>query len=190
MKVVTKEMIDSQKVTETGWSQGQIRIACHINGDKKELGAVERMIGVKADDYQWKRFKVAGQNARNKIHPKNKGKSLEAILKPKKKPSKNAKNQGRKKAKRKSLRKATNDAFFSSREWRELRYRVIEKYGARCMACGRNPKDHGIVIHCDHIKPRLKYPKLELVFENLQLLCEDCNLGKSYKFETDWRPKV
>jgi len=46
---------------------------------------------------------------------------------------------------------------------------------------------HGIVIHVDHIKPRSRYPELSLEIENLQVLCEDCNMGKSNVFETDWR---
>ena len=77
--------------------------------------------------------------------------------------------------------------FFKSREWRELRYKVLAKYGSICMSCGRSPKVHGIIIHVDHIKPRIKYPKLELDEDNLQILCEDCNQGKSYIDETDWR---
>jgi len=98
------------------------------------------------------------------------------------------------KRKRKAERKrrrilAQKEDFFISPEWRRLRYRVIQKFGAKCMACGRTPKEHGIVIHCDHIKPRSKYPHLALVFENLQLLCQDCNLGKSNIDETDWRPE-
>ena len=76
--------------------------------------------------------------------------------------------------------------FYLSREWRSLRYRVLTKYGGRCMVCGRTAKD-GIVIHVDHIKPRSKFPHLELVEDNLQILCEDDNLGKSNRDQTDWR---
>lgn len=98
------------------------------------------------------------------------------------------------KKKRKAERKrkrilAKSDGFYLSEEWRRLRYRVIAKYEAKCMACGMSPKKHGIVIHCDHIKPRSKHPHLALVFENLQLLCADCNMGKSNIDETDWRPE-
>ena len=56
----------------------------------------------------------------------------------------------------------TSKFFFASREWRELRFRVLERYGYACMCCGRNRKDHGVVLHVDHIKPRSKYPELEL----------------------------
>jgi 5-methylcytosine-specific restriction endonuclease McrA len=57
------------------------------------------------------------------------------------------------------------------------------------MLCGRSKRKHGVVIHVDHIKPKSKYPELALEYNNLQLLCEDCNLGKSNKYETDYRPE-
>jgi 5-methylcytosine-specific restriction endonuclease McrA len=75
--------------------------------------------------------------------------------------------------------------FYESREWRELRYTVIKRHGRKCQACGAIDKR----IHVDHIKPRSKYPDLALEESNLQILCEDCNMGKSNKDETDWRPK-
>ena len=86
------------------------------------------------------------------------------------------------------LRKQTNLDFYQSKKWRSLRYRVLKKYNGCCMLCGESHKKHGIVLHVDHIKPRSKYPKLELSFENMQLLCEACNLGKSNTDDTDWRP--
>lgn len=100
------------------------------------------------------------------------------------------KKKRRNKAKRVRVTKGSNDAFYTSKEWRELRIRVLEKYECKCMMCGRSPKAHKVIIHCDHIKPRSRYPQLSLTFDNLQLLCEDCNLGKSNKYETDWRPEL
>lgn len=91
--------------------------------------------------------------------------------------------------KKKKVKNKVN-GFYQSREWRELRVRVIEWHEGKCAMCGRTHKEHGVVIHIDHIKPRSKYPELELRFDNLQILCEDCNLGKSNKYETDWRPKI
>ena len=76
--------------------------------------------------------------------------------------------------------------FYKSREWRELRYQFIVTQDGRCACCGRCSKQ-GIVLHVDHIYPRSKYWKLALNEDNLQLLCEDCNLGKSNKDTTDWR---
>ena len=89
--------------------------------------------------------------------------------------------------KRKIKKKSTPTNFFNSRAWKELRYKVLAKYGSTCMSCGRNPKIHNISIQVDHIKPRIKYPNLELDEDNLQVLCADCNQGKSYTDETDWR---
>jgi len=70
--------------------------------------------------------------------------------------------------------------FYETREWRSLRFDVIKESDGKCKLCGRS-RDDGVIMHVDHIKPRSKFPALELVFSNLQLLCEDCNLGKSNK---------
>jgi 5-methylcytosine-specific restriction endonuclease McrA len=76
--------------------------------------------------------------------------------------------------------------FYSTRPWLELRYAVLKKYGAKCMCCGATRAD-GVQIHVDHIKPRVKFPELELDINNLQVLCSECNIGKSYKDDSDWR---
>lgn len=78
-------------------------------------------------------------------------------------------------------------AFYKTEAWRRLRFRALELYGCKCGACGRKPPE--VVLHVDHIKPRSKYPKLELDITNLQILCEDCNVGKSNLSETDFRQK-
>lgn len=83
----------------------------------------------------------------------------------------------------------TERGFYSSRNWLELRYKVLKKYGAKCMCCGATRAD-GAQIHVDHIKPRIKFPALELEESNLQVLCSNCNIGKSYKDDTDWRTDV
>lgn len=75
----------------------------------------------------------------------------------------------------------SSDVFYSTREWRELRVKVLNEQGFKCIWCNRTPKDHGIVLHVDHIKPKSKYPELALDKSNLQVLCEDCNKGKSNK---------
>lgn len=77
-------------------------------------------------------------------------------------------------------------AFYESREWRELRYQIIKKYGRKCQACYAV----NVRIHVDHIKPISLFPELKLDQDNLQILCADCNLGKSNKDCTDWRPKL
>ena len=76
--------------------------------------------------------------------------------------------------------------FYQSSEWRDVRYKALVKHGNRCCCCGASPK-RGAVIHVDHIKPRSIYPEYALNLDNLQVLCEQCNLAKSNTDETDWR---
>ena len=59
--------------------------------------------------------------------------------------------------------------------WR-LRAMVLMKDGAKCKLCGATPQD-GAKLHVDHIIPWANGG--ETVFENLQILCERCNIGKS-----------
>ena len=75
--------------------------------------------------------------------------------------------------------------FYDSREWLDIRYRVLVKYGRECMCCGKTKG----VMNVDHIKPRSLYPELALEFDNLQVLCPDCNTGKSNKYFDDLRNK-
>lgn len=77
-------------------------------------------------------------------------------------------------------------SFYESREWRHVRYQALVRSDGRCQCCGASSKD-GATLHVDHIKPRSKYRRLELELSNLQVLCADCNLGKSNVDETDWR---
>ena len=81
--------------------------------------------------------------------------------------------------------KTTKDNFYKSREWLELRYRVLRKSSAKCMLCGASSRER--ILHVDHIKPISKFPELILDENNLQVLCDQCNLGKSNKFYDDWR---
>lgn len=74
-------------------------------------------------------------------------------------------------------------AFYNTREWREVRYKVMTKYGKVCQCCGQTKG----YLHVDHIKPRSLFPDLELDINNLQVLCEACNIGKTNRDTTDWR---
>lgn len=80
-------------------------------------------------------------------------------------------------------RKNLKSKFYLSREWRELRYSVLERRGNSCECCRRND----LPIHVDHIQPRSLRPDLELDESNLQILCVDCNIGKGNRYSTDWR---
>lgn len=77
--------------------------------------------------------------------------------------------------------------FYTSDAWYSLRYLTLKHYGPKCMACGATRAD-GTDINVDHIKPTSRYPELALDADNLQVLCSTCNLGKSNRDETDWRP--
>lgn len=76
--------------------------------------------------------------------------------------------------------------FRNSKAWRELRYKILKKYDGKCNACGQSEKD-GVILHVDHIKPVSKFWELRFDENNLQILCEDCNLGKGAWDESDWR---
>jgi len=59
-----------------------------------------------------------------------------------------------------------------------LRFRVLQRDRFTCLACGRSPATlPGLVLHVDHIVPWSRGG--ETIIENLQTLCEPCNLGKS-----------
>jgi len=58
-----------------------------------------------------------------------------------------------------------------------LRFKLFMRDRFRCLACGRSPATHlGIVLHADHILAVANGGKT--ILENLQTLCQDCNLGK------------
>lgn len=58
-----------------------------------------------------------------------------------------------------------------------LRFRVLQRDNFTCRSCGRSPATIlGLVLHIDHIVPWCE--RGETLFENLQTLCEPCNLGK------------
>lgn len=85
-----------------------------------------------------------------------------------------------------------SDDFLRSREWAYVRMQAIEKFKRRgqlychcCMAVAAPGKP----LHVDHIKPRKFFPSLALDIENLEMLCDICNLGKANQFMTDWRPR-
>jgi len=79
-----------------------------------------------------------------------------------------------------------NDGFYESKEWRQVRYAALKACGAKCLCCGASAAD-GARLHVDHIKPRYTHTHLSLELSNLQVLCEDCNLGKGAWDDTDWR---
>ncbi|WP_425289641.1 HNH endonuclease [Shewanella algae] len=55
---------------------------------------------------------------------------------------------------------------------------MLQTHEHKCVECNRTKAEHNIVLHVDHILPRSKYPHKALDINNMQILCEDCNLGK------------
>jgi hypothetical protein len=62
---------------------------------------------------------------------------------------------------------------------------VLSRDNWTCCSCGRSTKKHGVVLHVDHIVPRSKGGTDDI--ENLQTLCQKCNIGKSNRDDTDLR---
>jgi hypothetical protein len=60
--------------------------------------------------------------------------------------------------------------------WR-LRFLVLRRDNFSCRACGASPAKTPVVsLHVDHIRPWSEGG--ETVFQNLQTLCETCNIGR------------
>jgi 5-methylcytosine-specific restriction endonuclease McrA len=82
--------------------------------------------------------------------------------------------------------------FYKSWDWRTLRMKVIKRFGRRCMCCGSTPDDTAVSgakvrLVVDHVKPLANFWQLRLVPSNLQILCDECNMGKGAWDETDHR---
>ena len=59
----------------------------------------------------------------------------------------------------------------------KTRLKILKKDNYRCVKCGRSPATHlNLSLHIDHIKPFSKGG--DNSEENLQTLCDKCNLGK------------
>jgi 5-methylcytosine-specific restriction endonuclease McrA len=76
--------------------------------------------------------------------------------------------------------------FYASRGWKVFRYRILKERGRTCECCRATAAD-GAVIVVDHIRPLRQFWHLRLDPTNLQVLCNDCNMGKSNRDVTDWR---
>lgn len=84
-------------------------------------------------------------------------------------------------------------SFYASWEWRRLRMETLLRYGHRCQSCGATKDDITITgatvrLVVDHIQPLGKNWELRLDPENVQVLCDECNMGKGDWDATDFRP--
>lgn len=96
----------------------------------------------------------------------------------------------KKKSKAPWLAKPTSsETFLKSLAWRQIRYLALKNTDGRCQCCGASAAD-GVQLHVDHIKPRKTHPQLALCLGNLQVLCQDCNIGKGSWDSTNWAIKM
>jgi 5-methylcytosine-specific restriction endonuclease McrA len=84
------------------------------------------------------------------------------------------------------------DDFYKSWDWRTLRMQALKIHGPKCQCCGAtrqsiNMSGDNAVICVDHIEPLSKRWDLRLSLSNLQILCDECNMGKGSWDKTDWR---
>lgn len=83
--------------------------------------------------------------------------------------------------------KGIEDSFYNTPAWRTLRKIKLIEYNGACQRClvkygiinTKNPEGH-------HLKPRSKYPELELEPDNIVILCKTCNLQLGDSGITDW----
>jgi 5-methylcytosine-specific restriction endonuclease McrA len=83
--------------------------------------------------------------------------------------------------------------FYASVPWKRLRYAILAANAARnggtarCELCATQAAA-GAPLHCDHVVPLSKDWSRRLDPANLQVLCGNCNHGKSNRDAIDWRP--
>lgn len=59
-----------------------------------------------------------------------------------------------------------------------MRFRIMQRDNFKCCLCGRSPaSDPSVQLVIDHIHPWVRGG--ETTYDNLQTLCQECNLGKS-----------
>lgn len=88
--------------------------------------------------------------------------------------------------------KDEKQAFYASWEWRTLRMLVLKRHSRSCACCGATPRHltlggQPVRLVVDHIRPLGTHWHLRLEAENLQVLCDDCNMGKGGVHIEDFR---
>jgi hypothetical protein len=83
--------------------------------------------------------------------------------------------------KKRLLKKTSRFVSERSKMTPRLRFSVLARCNFTCQACGRKAPD--VVLHVDHIVPISKGGLSR--FDNLQALCQECNIGKGAKLLGD-----
>lgn len=86
--------------------------------------------------------------------------------------------------------KKKKDLFYSSKEWKELRYKIILESNGYCSLCGKKSGDkleggEHVKLTVDHILPKSIFPELKLYPNNLKVLCQHCNIGKDNSYNQE-----
>ena len=63
--------------------------------------------------------------------------------------------------------------FYNSKTWKYLKEQVYKNQPNKCLVCGSRED-----LRVDHIKPVRHFPNLIDDLNNLQILCNECNLDK------------
>lgn len=198
MFVVTKEWLHQNKSPSGGFFAAQIH-ALGLRYPQKK-GWVRRAEGMQITDTQKAAFeagsvsksaaRAANRKANADERKAKKSEAREFVQKAQREGYEKARKEWEAEGKTRSTRKSRTfvmtDAFLSTYEWRVLRMKALTKYGAVCQCCGAS-RATGAVMNVDHIKPRRLFPHLALDLDNLQILCHECNHGKSNWDMTDWR---
>lgn len=88
--------------------------------------------------------------------------------------------------------KSSREQFYRSWDWQTLRNVALKKYGRCCQSCGatpgmRNVSGSPVRIVVDHVQPISTHWHRRLDLSNLQVLCDECNMGKGAWDSTDYR---
>lgn len=75
--------------------------------------------------------------------------------------------------------------FYASWDWKRSRYEHLKGKERKCLCCGA-ARESGAKMVVDHIKPIRRFWHLRMHPDNLQILCDDCNMGKGSRDETDF----
>lgn len=71
---------------------------------------------------------------------------------------------------------SANKDFYTSREWRTFRAKMLKGLDHVCSDCHREV--FGADITLDHIMPLSKFPDLAMEPSNIKVLCRKCNGNK------------
>jgi hypothetical protein len=85
---------------------------------------------------------------------------------------------------------STTLEFYNSRGWKRCRYGFLREWRSLCdpvcMCC--RVSEQTKLLNVDRILPLKNNWFLRYDWNNLQVLCEDCNIGKGSTDTTDFRP--